>query len=121
MHQPEERAGTLDHGERPADQKNQPDHRRRIDDSLGDGHEGLERTNRVLLHALIGARHDNAAPGCLVFPALVLACGQHPGQGRREQYAADQEGEGMGEAGMTEVSGDGDGRLSASRLSRLPP
>ena len=57
----QERAGALHHGEAAPDQKNQRDHRRGIDDSLGDGDDGLEGPDRLRLHAWIGAGNDDIA------------------------------------------------------------
>src|SRR5205823_4105995 len=73
LHGLPQRPGLVDHGERPADQEHEEDHRGRVGQAAGDGDERLERPHGPRHHGVIGARDHDPAAGGGVVPAVVLA------------------------------------------------
>src|SRR5438132_5648848 len=97
VHALPQRPGLVDHGERPADQEHEENHRGRVGHAARDGDERLERPHGAGRHGVIGARDDDLAARSRILPAVVLTGWEHVAGRGVEQHAAAQQRQGVGE------------------------
>jgi len=97
VHALPQRPGLIDHGERPADQEHEENHRGRVGHAARDGDERLEQPHGAGGDGVVGARDDDLAARSRIVPAVVLTGREHVAGRGGEQHATAQQRQGVRE------------------------
>src|SRR5262249_53409865 len=97
-HSARQHAGALDDREGAADEEDQEDDRAGVEHAARDGDDRRKGSDRVALDRVEGAGDDEPAPGRRIVVAIVLTGRQEMRRERRDEDAADEQGESVGEA-----------------------
>ena len=92
-----ERPGLVHHRECAADQEDEEDDLGRVGHAARERDDRVEEAHRARIDLMVGARHHDAPAGRLVVTAVERARRQHMARDGREDHAAGQQDEGVGD------------------------